>query len=343
MPELKVDVAILGSGLSASVAQALAQHNGLKTIAIDPSPRRRYPYTEQLNTELIRKPLIILRRPILVSPHNRCFERNCVCTNLETEVIKDGDYGRKLVAFEDPIYYQTPWPLRWQTGSILCYDPLVTALNEFTTLNYMITNVRIIDLERKLIMLTNGLSVRYRKLIYTWPLDRILYYIKCSTEYRKKLEDILRELNLHAIGIFILILITRPSDKVVTTSIMRFIHATRASRMHTVLSIPISTDLRLLYVMTSFSNTHPLLPGITEKLYSELRKHKILSDQGAIIHESPVVNRYGILSVADRSLIEELRRLLSENDIELFGRVAEWQEMSVLDIINRKPTFIEIP
>ncbi len=343
MPELKVDIAILGSGISASIAQVLAQHSGLKAIAIDPSPRRRYPHTEQLSTKLIQKSLAILRIPILVPPHSRCSEKTCICSNLETEVIRDGDYSRKLVAFEEPSHYQTPWLLRWQTGSTLCYDPFITALDEFTTLNHMIANVRVIDLKHKLIILTNGLSVRYRKLVYTWPLDRILYYIRCPTEYRKKLESTLHELNLRAIGIFTLILVVRPCDKVTITSITRFIHATRASRMHTALSIPIDPSFRLLYVMTSFSDTYPLLPGITEKLYSELRKHRILTNQRAIIHEMPIVNSYAILSTIKQSLIEELRNLLSELDVELFGRVAEWQEMSVLDVIARKPTFIEIP
>ncbi len=343
MPELKVDIAILGSGLSASVAQVLAQRNGLKTITVDPSPRRRYPYTEQLSIGPTWKPLTVLRIPILVPPHNRCSEETCICSSLETRVIKDGDYNRKVVAFEEPTRYQTPWLLRWQASSTLCYDPLITALDESAAFNHMIANVRVIDLERRLMMLTNGLSIRYRRLVYTWPLDRILYYVKCSEECRKNLENMLHELNLRAIGIFTLILIARPCDEIATTSITRFVHATRASRMHTVLSIPIDSDLRLLYVMTSFSSTYPLLPGITEKLYSELRRHKVLTDQRVILHESPSVSSYGILSTVDRDLMKELHRLLSEFDVELFGRVAEWQEISIRDTITRKPTFLEIP
>ena len=124
-------------------------------------------------------------------------------------------------------------------------------------------------------------------------------------------------------------------------NIVKFIHATKASRMHTTLLIPLNDDTTLLYTITSFSNKYPLLPGIVEKLYSELRKFKILTEFDKVVHEIPITYLYGILSKPDTTLISELEEvLINEYNIELFGRIAEWHEYNVSELLNRKPRLL---
>ena len=339
---------MLGSGLSASIAYTAASRKNLNILVVDPNPRTNYPLIiEELDLGNSRKRIGILKLPILTSNHELCIDKTlCICHSIQVNTLKSGDYLKKVVAYENPEEYQLSWPLYWCDNKTLCYNTLYTLFKNGTLLSpqHIVSNVRIIDLERKLIVLSNGLQILYEKLIYTWPLDRILYYIKCSSRSCEIIYRLLNTLRLHAIGIFILILIFKHKDRkdiYKEKNIITFIHATKASRMHTTLLIPLNDDVTLLYTITSFSNKYPLLPGIVEKLYSELRKFRVLTEFDIVIHEIPITYLYGVLSKPDSTLIGELSDILiNEYNIELFGRVAEWHEYTVSELLNRKPRLL---
>jgi len=336
---------VLGSGLSASIVYTHAFNKNLNTVVIDPNPRTNYPLIiEELDLGGLGKRIGISKLPILTSNCEVCTDKtSCICYNVQVNTLKSGDYLKKIVAYENPEEYQLPWPLYWYNNRTLCYNTLYSLFKSSSVLSpqHMIANVRVIDIERKLIVLSNGLRILYNRLVYTWPLDRILYYIKCSSYSCGKIYQLLNALRLRAIGMFILVLISKYRNASREKSIVEFIHATKASRMHTALLIPLDDSVRLLYAITSFSNRYPLLPGIVEKLYSELRKFKILTEFDMVIHEMPITYLYGVLSKLDIALLDELREvLINEYNIELFGRVAEWYEYSLSELLSRKPRLL---
>lgn len=348
MPTVKADLVVLGSGISASIAYTVASRRNLNVLAIDPSFRTSYPLIiEEVNLKNSSKRIGISKLPILTPNHKLYIDKaSCVCYNMQTNTLKSGDYLKKIVAYETPEEYQLLWPLYWYDSKTLCYNALYTLFKNgvLSSPQHIVSNVRVIDVERKLVVLSNGLQVLYNRLIYTWPLDRVLYYIKCTSHYCKKIHQLLNTLRLRAIGVFILILILKHKsmqDIRNEKSIAMFIHATKASRMHTTLLIPLNNGITLLYSIASFSNRYPLLPGIVEKLYSELRKFKILTEFSTVIHEIPITYLYGVLNKPDTALVNELKEIfIAEYNFELFGRVAEWREYALSELLNRKPKLL---
>ena len=332
------DLAIIGSGIAAICVISLAIEHRITYIAIDPDPLEGGIVASLLSTPVPRPrvPVLLNREEINFLGINR-YEHAYICSDLKIQILKRGDYETKIKAYTKT-EIQKPWFIRWIHESYLCFIPNIVniiknTLNVRVSRIHVISNIRRIDVDKRIIVTNTGNIIRYKRLVYTWPLDTLLNYLYTRNEILyHKLSNIIKQLNLKPIGIYLLNLFTPYIPKYEKLTIT--LHETKASRIHTVISIPLG-NIVLHYLFTSFSENHPPLAGLSEKIYSEIRKHKLF-DISLVQDEYPIVTRYGILNRVSSSLIKELSDSLFEQNIILFGRLALWNEISILSLVSKE-------
>jgi len=338
---MEYDVVIVGSGISALACYKEALDSGFRPILVDANSRigGLASYHEvSTGRSSIRIPLM----PLIISCSSACVDARIsdFCTEpLRVSLIplKGADtYVDKVRGFSDKPM-QKSWFEVWLESNYACIvrkplDLVFTLLSiDRLNLRRLIANISRIDIERKIVFTSIGTAIRYRKtLVYTWPLDllpKILYASNpSSTNSVNQLIDLL---NLEPVGVYTVALVFPGSD--VHDAVSLYIHGTRASRMHT--AVKLSTgELSVIYAFTSVSKRYKPIGGLTEKIFSDLKKHRVLDPDSAVDEFSFYVN-YGILNEVNRNLIRELVRTLNDSDIRLYGRIALWREVGILDLI----------
>lgn len=331
---IEVDIAILGSGLSALKALSIAKSFSKKAIAIDPT------YSDGGYLQVLDYATRLPKSPLFIGKDDAEFFKNLgidiLCLDVETIIIKENDYVAKTLGFAK-IDVQKNWFVEWINSRKLC-----TSLDMFSKLKrflgfradepiHMSSSVRKIDVEKKVIALTTGEIVRYRYLISTWPLNIMPKYLYPSG-VSQKVKEYVDRLNLDYVSIYILSALLPSKD--VQNLIKIYTHATKASRTHTVVAINIQ-DVKVLYTITSYTKTYPLLPGIHEKLLSEVKKHRIAVPTD-IVKRYGINIVYGLINKINHNILEELAQTLVNIDINLFGRLALWSDRTVKEILEDK-------
>jgi len=295
-----------------------------RTLVVDPDPRKGASLAA-IEPSLFR----VSRIPILINI-SELRELNVELPDaaeveLRPTFIKEGDLQAKVLGYSAG-KYQTPWPLRWN-GKMVFIPNIINSLERAGILekmdNYVRSGVRIIDVNRQVLQLTIGTVVNYRCLVSTFPLDVFVSKIRTRPpEIDRELRTLRSKLSF--VGFYIVALLTtapRPKTGLIY-------HATKASRTHTLLLVPYK-ELQLMYLIASYSDNYPPIPGFTEKLFSEAQRFRLL--EGDVVSEFSYSYLYGALSQADTS---QLLRLLKEHRVVLLGRTAMWKEMSVAEILD---------
>ncbi len=328
---VEVELLVFGSGVAALTVIAVAKRRGLRTLVVDPDPSfgASIAYSTERDIAIQRVPVLLTLQELeaLSIPKSCALE-----LNVEPIVLKEGDYRAKVCGYSSK-QYQTPWPLRWvekrdtlyYVPNLLDYVVNVLGLSRKDILSHVVSNLRVIDLSKRVAVLSLGTIIRFRNAVWTWPCDTLFRHL--AKRDREELSELSKNLEeLEFVGMHILSVASIEHRKPTM-----YIHATKASRMHTAITIPISDNISLTYAITSFSRSYPLLPGITEKLLSELRRFHIV-DVKKIAVERVYTTMYGALpeGVTLEKLVEELQC----RGLILWGRLALLREISVVDIIG---------
>ncbi len=262
----------------------------------------------------------------LIPVVSECNTKN-QCIDSEVIMVKQGDYLSKLVGYTNPDEYQRLWLKEWleifSRGKVtIDLNPLEKAPR--LTKPRIVTNIRKIDIDKKVAALSNGTIIMFERLISSWPLDILLSKLTKVPSSCLELKHHLNYVSAH-LSIFIEKL-EEHLDKAYI-----YIHATKASRFHTALKIPLTQPYAVTYVFTSFSHAYPLLPGITEKILSEMRKFKIVNEHN-IVDERHVVITYFALSKAPKDLLEQCIDELRSEGIDCVSRLSVWREMALHEL-----------
>lgn len=332
---INVEVIVIGSGIAALKALQTAKQCGKKALAVDPS------YSNGGYIQLLDSDYLIPKAPLFIHSSDVDFFQSLgidlECLNVELDVLKEGGYIAKTLGFTD-IIVQKNWFYEWVNSKELClhknlfYEIKKTLGFEYTKPIHAVSSIRKIDLERKVVVLTTGELVKYKQLVYTWPLPRLpeLLFPEEVKNYASKL---ISSLNLKQISSYIMTAVVSESSGV-EKKIKIYIHSTKASKMHTAITFNVDNH-QVLYVITSHSNNYPLLPGINEKLLSEVRKFKITSPKN-IIKEYGLNITYTLINNVDIQQLEEVKQKLEEYNVHLFGRLGLWKDQTVKEILQNK-------
>jgi len=322
MSSLNVDLLALGS--SASILTTLSQlPPDLDVVVVDIKPRIGgvLASVSTIAGRISMLPLIPIGIP------------RSVGVEMPTSIVtlKEGDYELKVHGFEPPDRYQGSWFVLWtkafsgsQVRLILDPQEILPKLVK----PRIVTNVRRVYASKRVAILSNGIVVKYKNLVSSWPLDVLLskldYVPKKCLEMRK---------NLTTVAIHASILI-EPLTKGSETSAVMYVHSTKASRFHTAIKVP-RPPYAVTYVFTSYSRAYPLMPGIIEKIFSEMRRFKIV-DPKNLADERHFSYLYASLSKAPEAndCVEELKEL----GIVCSGRLGQWREASLASLLDQGTT-----
>jgi len=327
---IEVDIAVIGSGLSAIKAVSISYNLGRKTIKIDSQT------SEGGILQSVDGGLVLTKVPVFIDQNlvQKINVDEARCFNIERIVLKEGNIMAKILGYSDIVAEKT-WIDRWLSRDSLCYSPhIFRSIKRYLGISgknlYLVSNIRRIDIERQLIALSNGILVKYKKLIYTWPLDVIETYIFSNREdVRKTIREKIMDLMLKNISMYITLFVH--SSDTEEQKLVIYQHGTKASKFHTAVKFPFYNH-SILYLITSFSKDYTLIGGIGEKLLSEARKYRLI-DVDSIVKRHDIVVMYALLNMVDDRKITELREYLLEKNIVLYGRCALWRDLEISEIL----------
>ena len=317
---VETDCLILGNSLAGrAVYTVLRREAGLRILVVDPDPQPGASIALVRSGEYAypRIPVLVTRREaeeLLGTLPRGCAEE----VVLKPTVLKEGDLRAKVLGYERG-EYQEPWPLRWR-GELVFMTRPIECLERSGVLeplgNFVRSGVRVVDLDRRVAQLSIGTVVRFRCLVSTFPIDVLHGKVRSSANLFTP------DPQGRSVGFYIAsLLIASPSP---IAGVLY--HATRASRAHTFLALPLN-GMQLLYIIASYSRSYPPMPGFTEKLFSEARRFGLL--KGEIVMEYSYATMYGALSVSP-----PLRMSHDVPFLALYGRTALWKEMSVVEVVR---------
>ncbi len=337
---IEVDVAIIGSGVSAIKVASIAKTLGKNYIAIDTSySRGGYIQTTGRIYRYLKSPLFIPKKLIDILRDSGIVD-NIKCHSIEKHTIKEGPIEKKILGYK-VVTVQRNWFTEWLEQKELCYNNNILHYIESLfgvslTGKTIASNIRKIDLDRNIIALSNGLLIKFRKLIYTWPLDLLPKYI--YIERKEAVVELIEKLHLDYISIHTLSCLSIETKA--ENTLQLYIHGTKASRFHTAIKIP-TNNYTIFYITTSYSPSYPLIPGATEKLYSEAKKHRLI-DTSKIIEYNIDETIYALINQIDRGLFSELQQILWQYNTILYGRLGMWREYDLYTIVIESITEIEM-
>ncbi len=314
---MNVDVLALGTSITTlKLMQLMNEYRDVKIIAVDCSPRPGG-IIAPISTIIGRVSLV----PLLGVDSAKSLK-----FNVETVIVKDGDYVSKVHAFENHTHFQEPWFIRWRkafASSKSMYitvdtEPIVPRLSR----SRIVSNIRKIFIERRIAALSTGATYRFRYLVTAWPLDVLLRKVTPLPNSCSNIVNQLRSIAVH-ISLFVEELTKESSGHAIM-----YIHSTKASRFHTAIKLFLGR-YAITYAYTSFTHSYPLLPGITEKIISEMKRFRIVNEE-RIVDERHAAYMYAALSKTDciRECLEELEGY----DILCVGRLGTWREASINDL-----------
>ncbi|MEM0027250.1 MAG: hypothetical protein QXT53_03960 [Ignisphaera sp.] len=339
---IETDVAIIGSGIAALKAYKDAYDLGYNAIMIDPGALGGS--LASVGT-LYKFPKI----PTLLDYELKNLFIGCEfsCYPIQLNIIKMGDIVNKMLGFES-FEAQRLWFYELFNMKKACFtkniiDCVMKNLGlSHNIIKRVISNIRKIYLDSKIITLSIGLVVKYKNIVYTWPLDMLRDFILTKKkELYLALDDATKALKYTSLFIRAYVIkehVERYDDREKKVNV--YIHSTKASRFHTVIKIPLNEDSYLLYAITSYSQSYPLLPGIGEKIDSELKKHGLLRDFARVLERQNIDLHYGILNKINRKSIEILKEMFSSYDVRLFGRLAEWMDYDIPTIVFKQTALL---
>lgn len=337
---IEVDVAIVGTGIAAIKTASVARDLGRSYLAVDSTYSRGgyagivgrvYRYLQ--SPLFIPQKLVELIRGSGIADGIRCY-------SVERYIVKEGPIERKILGYR-AVQVQRNWFMEWLEQKTLCYTNSILqhieSLLRVSLMGKSITasSIRRIDLDRGIMALSNGILIRFRKLVYTWPLDLLPRYIYAEKGI-DRIVELIGKLNLDYISIHTLSSISK--EDVVGDAVQFYTHGTKASRFHTAVKIPVDS-YRIVYIITSYSSSYPLIPGATEKLLSETRKYKLV-DASKIIEYNVSQTVYALINQIDRSLLNELQQTLQEYNTILYGRLGMWRDCDIYTVVT-EPTAID--
>ncbi|ADM26941.1 hypothetical protein Igag_0089 [Ignisphaera aggregans DSM 17230] len=327
---IEVDIAVIGSGLSAIKAVSIFYNLGKKIIMID-SQTSEGGVLQSINGGLKLTKVPILIDQDLVQKINIDEAR---CFNVERIILKEGNIMAKILGYSN-IAVEKTWIDKWLSRDNQCYSPnIYSSIKKYLGISekglYLISNIRGINIDRQLIALSNGLLVKYKKLIYTWPLDIIDTYIFSTKEdIKRTVREKIRDLLLKNISMYISLFVY--SSNIEGQNLVIYQHGTKASKFHTAVKFPFYNH-SILYLITSFSKDYTLIAGIGEKLLSEARRYRLI-DVKRIVKRHDIVITYALLNKVDNRKITELREYLLEKNLILYGRCALWKDLEISEIL----------
>lgn len=329
---IEVDIVVIGSGVSALSALSIAKSLGKKAIAVD------LVYLDGGYLQALDSDTHVHKTPVFIGSEDvGFFEKlgvDIVCLEPELVVIKKNSYLDKTLGFAG-IDVQRNWFIEWVNSRKLCTSPdmfskLKKALGfEKDRLIHIPSGPRKIDAEKKIIALASGELVKYKHIVYTWPLSTIHRYLR-PADLAKKIKEHVEGLSLDYVSIYMLSAQLQNRDS--QDKLRIYTHETKASRMHTAIALDLKKT-SLVYAITSYSRRYPLLPGIYEKMLSEIRRFRI-STPLAIAKGYGINIVYGLISKASTQALEHLKNTLDEIDIHLFGRLGQWRDQTVREILE---------
>lgn len=327
---IEVDIAVIGSGLSAIKAASIFYNLGKKIIMID-SQTSEGGILQSINGgfKLTKVPILIDQD--LVQKINIDEAR---CFNVERIILKEGNIMAKILGYSN-IAVEKTWIDKWLSRDNQCYSPhIYNSIKKYLGISgkglYLISNIRGINIDRQLIALSNGILIKYKKLIYTWPLDIIDTYIfSIKEDIKETIREKIKDLLLKNISMYISLFVY--SSNIEGQNLVIYQHGTKASKFHTAVKFPFYNH-SILYLITSFSKDYALIAGIGEKLLSEARRYRLI-DVKKIVKRHDIVITHALLNKVDNRKITELREYLLEKNLILYGRCALWKDLEISEIL----------
>jgi len=319
MPLSHADIVLLGCGIhNLVIADRIAQNlKHIKVLAIDVNfkPGGCLAPISTIAGSVSLVPVVSIERSSDIQA--------------EIEILKDGDFERKFAGYEDPNNFQRLWFSEWvhafQLGKVkIELNPTRNFYRH--SIPRILANISFISLNSRSIKLSNGIVIRYHLALSTWPLDIILSKI---IDLPRDCAELLT--HLKAVSTHITIVVEK-LDKEVENLVKLYLHGTRASRTHTFLKVFLGTHA-IVYAYTSFSRRYPPLPGMIEKIFSELKRFKIV-DMKKVVDEKHGVVTYSAISRVDRELVRKCTYTLESYGFLLCERLGIWRDSSLSDIIS---------
>jgi hypothetical protein len=341
---MSIDVAIIGSGVAALKVYSILFHSrNLNPLIIDFSPLGGILASANFVYKYPRIPIFIDSN--IINLFTTC---NPLCYHLEVCILKEGDIIDKIKGFA-PFDVQRLWIYELAEKKTACFLPhlskcilaLLNVGNE--TIRRVRDSIRKVDITNKVIATLQGLTFRYKSLIYTWPLDLLMKIISNINDpsISALINDVINKAKYVSIYTRSYVIYEK-SSKYDEPKIELYLHGTKASRVHTIIKIPIANNITLLYALTSYSEYYPLLPGIGDKIHSELKRHKVLTPSMQVLDYSDTNIVYGFLNTLPEEALEKVKEKLQGYNIMLFGRIAEWREYDVPSLLFKRDLHIKI-
>lgn len=336
----EADVIILGSGPSALAAASVVASLGLDYFFVDMPPLGGSLATVGRTFRYTKIPIFLPKQ--LVDMLNCARGCEALCGHVEKIVLKAGALEAKIKGYMDE-EFQKLRPLEWSASKESCYvfDPLGCVENylgvSLRGARAIASSVRRLDLDRRVVALSVGTVVRYRRgLIYTWPIDALARIAVSKEAGGAELQRELTRARLCYVSMFVSSFIAKDgADSSGRAALTLHYHGTRASRFHTAVEVHLG-KLKILYMLTSHSRSYPLIAGIGEKLLSESKKYRLL-DPTEILERNDVNVRYALLCRADDKALKDFAEKLAELRVALLGRLGSWKDIDLYEVLAREP------
>jgi len=258
------------------------------------------------------------------------IDAEVACVKPRIRVAKEGDLRRKTACWRNV----DPWWLPKDLDEICMIrnsgdyvkNRVLAGCAEYT-----FYTPRKIDLDHKIVFLRNGRILRYKKLIASYPLNKILDILRGDEISIETRQDLLRRLRWT--GVLSVSLGVKGSS----TEDQMVFHGTRASRTYMFLNISnmfedvAPKDHYLLNLQMSFCEEYPPPPDAYSRAVAEARWARLYSDDKEIVLERSFVISHLLPYNIDEKISDEIRYHLMSKDLYLIGVRGRALPLSISD------------
>ena len=269
-------------------------------------------------------------------------EFETVDVNIEPTILKPGPLLNKAWARKVSENIEKPWPLKWKGRLFYPKNGWYEIFHRFTTnLKYGHIPLRLksINLNNKLLKLTRKSKTNYDILISTIPLIDFIKMIDLEALNLTPLNVDVKYSHMISISLGI-----RGKDP---EWILAY-HGGTGMLPHTMIVMSKVTKLIIpenhftITSIISYSEERPLRAGFLEQVESQLKRRGIISSVKNIVVERVFNIKYACINPKDISdeYLTKLKNELSNYHVFLYGRLANWREYSISELIEEAKNIV---
>jgi len=336
-------ILIVGGGFQSLIITKLLNEYGSKPSIIDSMILGGTISSFKADSFIIDKvPFFLWSKDDVNKLSNIVGEFETIDVDLEPTILKPGPLLNKAWARRVSENIEKPWPLKWRGKLLYPKNGWYEILHRFTmNLKYGHIPLRLkyIDLNSKLLKLARKSKTGYDILISTIPLVDFIRMIDLEALNLTPLNEGVKYSHMISISLGV-----KGKDPGWTLAY----HGGTGMLPHTMIVMSKVTKLIVPenhFTMTSiisYSEERPLRAGFLEQVESQLKRRGIIPSIKDIVVERVFNVKYACINPKDISgdYLTKLKNELSNHHVFLYGRLANWREYSISELIGEAKSIV---